>query len=139
MACPIPHTRRDQFWLTFGLALGAGFAYFALKPMKPKDGDLRHVVLLKVKDETPESVLNDFVNQANALQTKIPGILSYNAGRDLGFKGTAPNHPIAITATFKDQKDYEAYAAHPEHVKVVDIIRPWLAQPGGRSAAQIHA
>jgi len=33
--------------------------------------------------------------------------MSYSVGLDLGLKSATPNHPVAITALFKDKYDYE--------------------------------
>ena len=68
---------------------------------------VRHVVLLQLKDEVPEKVLNDFIAAAKKLPSKIPEIMSYSVGLDLGLKSATPNHPVAITALFKDKYDYE--------------------------------
>jgi hypothetical protein len=122
MTCPFPHTRRDQTWLALGLALGAGIVYLS-SSASPKptpsaatpssavasgsSSSVRHVVLLQLKDDAPESLLAEFVAAAQALPSQIPQILSYNVGLDLGLKSATPNHPIAITALFKDKYDYE--------------------------------
>jgi hypothetical protein len=125
MTCPFPHTRRDQTWLALGLALGAGIVYVS-SSASPKptpstaavatpssavapgsSSSVRHVVLLQLKDDVPESLLAEFVAAAQALPSQIPQILSYNVGLDLGLKSSTPNHPIAITALFKDKYDYE--------------------------------
>jgi hypothetical protein len=68
---------------------------------------VRHVVLLQLKDEIPEDVLNNFVAAAKELPSKIPQIMSYSVGLDLGLKSATPNHPIAITGLFKVKYDYE--------------------------------
>lgn len=117
MTCPFPHTRRDQIWLALGLALGAGAVYLssgrATPPPNLGDSAVRHVVLLQLKDETPERVLSEFVAAAKALPSKIPEIKGYEVGLDLGLKSVSPNHPMAITALFKDKYDYEVRETPP--------------------------
>jgi len=125
MTCPFPHTRRDQTWLAVGVALGLGIMYLSapnkvappdMSSLAPAPGgasedtsasSVRHVVLLQLKDEIPEDVLNNFVAAAKELPSKIPQIMSYSVGLDLGLKSATPNHPIAITGLFKDKYDYE--------------------------------
>jgi len=95
------------------------------------------VVLLKFKEDMPPAVLEDFVTQAKLLPGKIPEIKTYEVGKDLSLAGDA-NHACAIVASFDDEEGYSVYAKHPEHVKVVQIIKPWLNSSAGRVASQIY-
>jgi len=133
----------DRTWLSVGLAAGLAVGLALGIGWKNRSdggggggGLVRHVVLLKFKEDVPISVVSDFIAQAKLLRQKIPEIQTYEVGSDIGLDGSA-NHDLAIAASFSDKAGYSVYATHPEHVKVVQIIKPWLIA-GGRVAAQIH-
>lgn len=140
MTCPFPHTKRDQVWLTVGIAVGAAIGYYLKKASSNVSGDVRHVVLFKFKEGVSEEQVNEFIKQAKLMPSKIKEIKTFEIGRDLGL-GKAPgsNHPVSIVASFSSDADYLTYATHPEHLKVVAIVKPLLAEVGGRSACQTSA
>ena len=100
---------------------------------------MRHLVLLRLKPDTPKTTVEEFLAAAAQLPRKIPGILSYEVGRDLGLPAPGLNAEIAITGNFESESAYETYAKHPEHVAAVGIIKPFLAENGGRTATQIRS
>lgn len=60
---------------------------------------------------------------------KLPSGQSHPAGK---------NRSCTWWADFPSVEAYEAYAAHPEHVKVInELIKP-IMEPGSRSAIQIE-
>ena len=129
----------DRTWLSAGLAAGLAIGValgIGWKNRSSGGGGVRHVVLLKFKEDVPISVVSDFIAQAKLLPQNIPEIQTYEVGGDIGLAGSA-NHDLAIAASFSDKAGYLVYATHPEHVKVVQIIKPWLIA-GGRVAAQMH-
>mmetsp|Transcript_29157 Transcript_29157/g.34359 ORF Transcript_29157/g.34359 Transcript_29157/m.34359 type:complete len:141 (+) Transcript_29157:22-444(+) len=137
MACPIPHTKRDQCWLGIGLAAGLALGYYFKKTSQNDKTDVRHVVLFKLKDDAPKEAIEEFLKRAREMPNKISEIKTFEIGHDLSLGKSNQNHPIAISASFKSSEDYLTYATHPEHLKVVALVKPLLASEGGRSAAQI--
>jgi hypothetical protein len=61
------------------------------------------------------------------LPSKIPCILSYRFGRDLGV--IDGNADFAVVADFADQEGLATYANHPDHQAVIqNLVRPIMAQ-----------
>jgi hypothetical protein len=137
MACPFPHTTRDKTWLAIGIAVGAAIGYYFKKAYTTVPGDIRHVVLFKFKEGVAQEDIDEFIRQAKLMPNLIKEIKTFEIGYDLGL-GKAPgsNHPVSIVASFKSSKDYLTYATHPEHLKVVALVKPLMTEVGGRSACQ---
>ena len=83
---------------------------------------IRHTVLLSF-DGVEESLVERVIDELRALPARIPEILAYTVGRDLGLtEGTAT---VVVSADFATVDDYRTYSGHPEHVRVLDDhIRP---------------
>lgn len=84
-----------------------------------------HVVLFKLKENTPESR-----KKAKALlcsmEGNIPMLRSVLVGEDE--LGTPRSMDLCLITTFDSQADMEAYQVHPHHVDVVlKELRPMLA------------
>ncbi|CAK9079307.1 unnamed protein product [Durusdinium trenchii] len=101
---------------------------------------LRHVVMIGVKESTStEQILA--VKEGLAALKDTCGILDFEFGMDLKLP-SGQSHPAGKNRTctwfadFPSVEAYEAYAAHPEHVKVInDLIKP-IMEPGTRAAIQ---
>ncbi|TGD72133.1 Dabb family protein [Mangrovimicrobium sediminis] len=77
---------------------------------------LRHIVLLKFKeDHTPEQVAA-VVDGLNSLSEAIPQIVSYTHGSDAG--NTNSPYDYAIVADFASAEDAAIYQDHPAHKAV---------------------
>jgi Stress responsive A/B Barrel Domain len=88
---------------------------------------LRHVALFRWKPETTAADVSKIEAALHQLPSKIPCILSYRFGRDLGvFDGNAD---FALVADFADQEGLATYANHPDHLAVIqNLVRPIMAQ-----------
>ena len=62
---------------------------------------VRHLVLLRPKPDTSKTAVEEFLAAAAQLPRKIPGMLSYEVGRDLGLPAPGLNAEIAITGNFE--------------------------------------
>eukprot|EP00746_Dinoflagellata_sp_MGD_P088927 gnl/MRDRNA2_/MRDRNA2_35137_c0_seq1.p1 gnl/MRDRNA2_/MRDRNA2_35137_c0~~gnl/MRDRNA2_/MRDRNA2_35137_c0_seq1.p1 ORF type:complete len:229 (+),score=57.02 gnl/MRDRNA2_/MRDRNA2_35137_c0_seq1:101-787(+) len=101
---------------------------------------IRHIVMLGLKDdvsaEQVKSVREDFLG----LPSRIPVIKGLEFGEDLKFP-SGQNHPAGKNRTlvailnFDCTDDYEEYAAHKEHLQVIEKNKPLMA-PGSRAAIQ---
>lgn len=95
---------------------------------------IRHIVLLAF-DGADAEVLDTVERELRRLPDLIPEIGDYTVGRDLGLRGGPPT--IVVLGGFGSVEAYEAYATHPEHVRVLDDhIRPHVTTIG---RAQIEA
>jgi hypothetical protein len=88
---------------------------------------VRHVALFRWKPETTAADVSKIEAALHQLPSKIPCILSYRFGRDLGvFDGNAD---FALVADFADQQGLATYANHPDHLAVIqNLVRPIMAQ-----------
>jgi hypothetical protein len=88
---------------------------------------LRHVALFRWKPETTAAEVSKVEAALHQLPSKIPCILAYRFGRDVGVQDG--NADFALVADFPDQEGLATYANHPDHQAVLqNLIRPILAQ-----------
>lgn len=88
---------------------------------------LRHVALFRWKPETTAADVSKIEAALHQLPSKIPCILSYRYGRDLGV--VDGNADFALVADFADQEGLATYANHPDHLAVIEsLIHPIMAQ-----------
>lgn len=86
---------------------------------------IRHIVLLAFEGADDE-VLDTVEQELRKLPDLIPEIDDYTVGRDLALRGGPPT--IVVLGGFDSIEAYEAYSAHPEHVRVLDDhIRPHVS------------
>jgi hypothetical protein len=92
----------------------------------------RHCVMMKFTDDaTPEQREAVRVGIA-ALPDQIEQIRSYTVGFNAGDR--PDNYDLAAVGDFDSKADYDIYAAHPDHVALIqNVIAPVVA---GRSAVQ---
>jgi Stress responsive A/B Barrel Domain len=88
---------------------------------------LRHVALFRWKPETTAADVSKVEAALHQLPSKIPCILSYRFGRDVGVQDG--NADFALVADFTDPEGLATYANHPDHQAVLqNLIRPIMAQ-----------
>eukprot|EP00440_Ansanella_granifera_P010666 gb/GFBE01011575.1/.p1 GENE.gb/GFBE01011575.1/~~gb/GFBE01011575.1/.p1 ORF type:complete len:146 (+),score=30.76 gb/GFBE01011575.1/:1-438(+) len=79
MACPVPHTRRDQVWLALGFGLGAAVAA-ALFKKKAKQHPRAHVLMVKLQFDNvfqKADWKNMWSDMAETVYKSEPNCLSY--------------------------------------------------------------
>ena len=80
-----------------------------------------HIVMFKLKDENKDSNIEKIKNELNSLVGKIDELKSIEVG--VNFADEARAFDISLYSTFESKEDLKAYAIHPEHLKVVEIIK----------------
>lgn len=86
---------------------------------------IRHHVLLTFEDAS-SSQIDTAITELRGLPALIPAISSYVVERDLGLGSDTAD--VVILAEFEDVADYQTYASHPEHIRVIDDhLKPILA------------
>ncbi len=97
---------------------------------------LRHVVLLRWKDEVPEGHAARVTDALRALPARGISFASYACGPDLGMAG--PNGwDFAIVGEFTDEEAWRSYMDDAEHDRIrQDLIVPWVAE---RAMVQFEA
>ena len=84
---------------------------------------LRHVVLMRWKSGTSDAQKQAVREGLAALPAAIPEIRSYQFGDDASI--VTGNFEFAIVADFENTTDFQTYAAHDAHQKLIaELIRP---------------
>jgi len=82
---------------------------------------IKHVVLLKFKPGVTEDDVQALEKGLDALPGAIPGILSYDFGRDI--VRSERSFDFGLVSSFKDLEALKRYQVHPEHVKVLELVK----------------
>jgi len=80
-----------------------------------------HIVIFKFKDENKESNLVKVQKRLNSLVELIPTLKSMEVGIDFSHSDRA--FDLSLYSTFDSKDNLKAYAIHPEHLKVVELIK----------------
>jgi stress responsive alpha/beta barrel protein len=83
---------------------------------------ITHVVLLKPKEGVSQAEIAAALDQAQALQHAIPGLVSVQAGENLnGSNNQGYTHGFVMQ--FTDAQAFTGYAPHPAHQPVSQELR----------------
>ena len=82
---------------------------------------LNHVVLLKFKPDVVESDIKKLEALLDELPNKITEILVYEFGRNIIPSERA--YDFALLSLFANPESLERYRQHPDHLKVLDVIK----------------
>ena len=80
-----------------------------------------HIVMFRFKDENKEENLKEVTSRLNALVELIPTLNSMEVGLD--FSRSERAFDMSIYTTFDSKEALGEYAVHPEHLKVVELIK----------------
>ncbi|KAK3011581.1 hypothetical protein RJ639_012227 [Escallonia herrerae] len=85
---------------------------------------VEHIVLFKVKPETPAAKIASMVNGLNGL-TSLPEVLHLTAGALHRTRSNSLFFTHMLHTRYRSKEDLNAYTVHPSHVTVVkESIRP---------------
>lgn len=86
---------------------------------------VEHLVLLKLKDGTPDEAVSAIVAGLRALPAEIETIRELSCG--LNFSERGQGFQVGLRVLFADRAGLEFYGPHPAHQGVVaKLIRPYL-------------
>ncbi len=95
---------------------------------------IRHIVLLKIKDETTAADLDRIKASLQSMPENIEEIANYSFGQDLAVSDNTAD--IGIVADFEGINEFKAYSKHPYHVNAIKtVIKPHVVQ---KTALQIE-
>ncbi len=80
-----------------------------------------HIVMFKFKDENKQENLLVVKSKLEELVSKIPTLNSIEVG--INFVQEARAFDLSLYSTFNTKDDLKTYALHPEHLKVVELIK----------------
>ena len=82
---------------------------------------LVHIVMFAFKEENKEENLVQVKSMLEALPSKIETLKHMEVGIDIG--KSERSFDLVLTSTFEDQGGLSAYAVHPAHLEVVNVIK----------------
>ena len=80
-----------------------------------------HIVMFKFRDESKDSNIQEVVKRLNALVELVPELRSMEVG--VNFTDSERAFDLSLYSTFDTKEGLQAYAVHPEHLKVVELIK----------------
>ena len=80
-----------------------------------------HIVMFKFKEENKQANIIQAKQMLEELMGVVPTLRSMDVG--LNFANEERAMDLSIITTFESKAGLEAYAVHPEHLKVVDFIK----------------
>ena len=92
---------------------------------------VKHVVLMRLPNDTPEETIAHLMRELSALQDKIPGLLDFSGGRYSSPEGLHQGFTHAFSMTFSSPRSRDTYLTHPDHEAAKSLILPLL--PSGLS------
>jgi len=84
-----------------------------------------HIVMFQFKEENKKANLIQAKQMLEALMGVVPTLRSMDVG--VNFSSEERAMDLSIITTFENKEGLEAYAVHPEHLKVVDFIKQVVA------------
>lgn len=125
---PNPILTMNKTIAALSFLLMLGFMTTAQAADKPGSGpgNVRHIVAFKFKEGTTGQQIAAMEKDFRALQTKIPGIVSFEHGENNSPEGLDQGFTHVYVVTFKNEKARDAYLPHPKHKEFVGILKPIL-------------
>ncbi|WP_373072721.1 Dabb family protein [Sulfurimonas sp.] len=80
-----------------------------------------HIVMFKFKDENKQENLMVVKSKLEELVSKIPMLDKMEVGID--FNQSERAFDLSLYSTFATKDDLKAYAIHPAHLEVVELIK----------------
>ena len=80
-----------------------------------------HIVMFRFKEENKAKNLKEVTSRLNALVELIPTLNSIEVGID--FSKSERAFDLSLYSTFDSKEALGGYAVHPEHLKVVELIK----------------
>jgi hypothetical protein len=79
---------------------------------------IRHLVFMRFKKTVSEKDIKNLENDLSSFPAVIPGIESYEFGRNIS--GSPNAFDFALVSTFSDQASLAHYQTHPTHRAVIE-------------------
>ena len=82
---------------------------------------VKHIVMFDFKEENKEANIQKAKEMLEALLESVPTLKGIEIG--VNFANEERAMDLSIYTTFENKEGLEAYAIHPEHLKVVKFIK----------------
>jgi len=87
---------------------------------------IKHIVMWKFKDEVTEADKLEMKRRLESLKGVVPTLLDIEIGMDV--VGSDASKDMVLYSEFNSIDDLNAYAGHPEHLKVVEFFKPLVCE-----------
>lgn len=87
---------------------------------------IKHVVMWKFKDGVAETDKREMKRRLEALKGVVPSLAKIEVGMNVVAGPAAKD--MALYSEFHSLADLQAYAAHPEHLKVVEFVKTLVCE-----------
>lgn len=87
---------------------------------------VKHVVMWKFKEAASAEDRLAMKRKLEALQGVVPSLLRIEVGLDQSDK--AASMDMLLYSEFQTFEDLTAYAEHPQHLKVVEFVKPLVSE-----------
>jgi quinol monooxygenase YgiN len=89
---------------------------------------IKHVIIWKVKEgtggKTKEDNIREVIELLKGLKESVPGVINLEVGRNISESPSAQD--IFFYTEFKDSEALDTYRHHPEHLNVVEKMKPLI-------------
>jgi hypothetical protein len=87
---------------------------------------IKHIVMWKFKDGVAEADKLEMKRLLESLKGVVPSLVGIEIGMDI--VGKEVSKDMVLTTEFASMDDLSAYANHPEHIKVVEFVKPLVCE-----------
>ena len=84
-----------------------------------------HIVMFKFKEENKKANIIQAKQMLENLMGAVPSLRSVDVG--INFASEERAMDLSIITSFESKEGLDAYAVHPEHLRVVDFIKEVVA------------
>lgn len=103
------------------------YSSMASQPIINKEGEfLRHVVLLKFKDNSSKEQVKEVEEAFRKLPSQIKEIVGFEWGINNSPEGQDQGFTHLFFVSFETEEDRDTYLPHPAHKAFVDVLKPHL-------------
>jgi hypothetical protein len=86
---------------------------------------IQHIVMMKFDPGVGDAEIDALEAAMDALPNKITEIYTYEFGRDVVH--SERSYDFALVSTFANLETLKAYQTHPEHIKLLAMLKPMCA------------
>ena len=83
---------------------------------------VKHVVLMRLKKDTPPATVRKLFADLDGLRRKVPGLLDFSGGAFSSSEGLGKGFTHGFVMTFADSASRDAYLPHPDHEAVKNAL-----------------
>ncbi len=87
---------------------------------------IRHILLIKFKEASASSDIEQIKNLFMAIPEKVEGVVSVEWGENDSPEGKNQGYTHSVLMTFADEAGRKNYLPHPEHEALKQVFGPLL-------------